>query len=269
MIFFLILVVVAISVFALWRWKQRSYRQQLLAAPIFDHERARLLELVPILRKLPAELRANLEGKINLFLHQVEFQGCDGLEVTEDMELSIAAQACLLVVNSDIWYDTLTTVMVYPGAFKSIQRDHNGFIVNEEETIRLGESWSRGPVILSWQDSLHGGLNDQDGRNVVLHEFAHKLDEMSGRVNAVPVLDKAQSYAAWGHVMTQAFQRHARQVERGQATVLDHYGAESPIEFFAVLIEVFFEKPRQLRRDEPDLYAEVSQLLRVDPVTWG
>lgn len=268
MTFLLLIFLGLLGAFAFSRWRRHRYRQDLLAAPIFDDERERLMDLVPILRKLPPELHASLEGKINLFLDQVEFHGCDGLDVTEDMELSIAAQACLLVVNTEAWYDHLTTILVYPGAFKSVQRRQDGYVVTEEETVRLGESWARGPIILSWRDSLRGGLNDQDGRNVVLHEFAHKLDEMSGDVNAVPVLEKGQSYATWGHVMTEAFQRHVRSVERARKTVLDHYGAESPEEFFAVLIEAFFEKPHQLQRDEPELYDEVSKLLRLDPATW-
>jgi Mlc titration factor MtfA (ptsG expression regulator) len=95
-------------------------------------------------------LRGKLEGKINLFLHQIEFVGCGGLEVTEEMRLSIAAQACMLIVNKEMWYKNLRTVLVYPGAFKSRVMNHSGYVVTEREVVRVGESWARGPVILSW-----------------------------------------------------------------------------------------------------------------------
>lgn len=251
-------------------WSRRQTRVRLLATPLADDQRALLARQVPLLRKLPADLRRTLEGKINLFLHQVEFQGCGGLQVTDAMRLSIAAQACLLVVNTDRWYRHLTTVMIYPGAFRSRQVEHHGYVVTERETVRVGESWTRGPVILSWEDTEHGAQDDGDGHNVVFHEFAHKLDDQTGHTDAIPDLGRAaQSYADWARVFTAAFDRHVARVETGQPTVLNAYGATRPEEYFAVAVEAFFEQPAALAGDEPEVYAQLARLFRLDPKTWA
>lgn len=231
-------------------------------------ERAIILDAVPLLKNLPQELQSALEGKVKLFLHQVSFVGCNGLEVTEEMELSIAAQACLLVVNSDAWYHHLRTILIYPGAFKSRLQDSDGFVVREVETVRTGESWSRGPVVLSWAHSRQGALNDEDGHNVVLHEFAHQLDDLSGRTNGVPLLRKDHPFHEWERTFVDAYERHLDNVAKGRRTVLDAYGVEGPEEFFAVAIEVFFEKPAKLQREEAEIYAQLSKLLRLDPASW-
>jgi Mlc titration factor MtfA (ptsG expression regulator) len=220
-------------------------------------------------RRLPAELRRQLEGKINLFLDQVEFIGCNGLDVTEEMRLSIAAQACLLVVNSDTWYDHLQTILIYPGAFKSRRARRNGYVVTEREVVRTGESWARGPVILSWTHARQGAANDHDGRNVVLHEFAHQIDDLSGRIDGVPNLRGDQSFAGWAKAFIEAYERHVRHVRRGRRTVVDAYGAEGPEEFFAVAVEAFFERPVQLVRAEPAVYEQLSKFFRLEPATWS
>jgi Mlc titration factor MtfA (ptsG expression regulator) len=223
---------------------------------------------VPLLDALPNDLRDSLEGKINLFLEQVEFIGCDGLEVTEEMRLSIAAQACLLVVNIDAWYKNLRTILIYPGAFKSVLKSQEGYVVTEHETVRAGESWNRGPVILSWQHSEAGAHDHTDGHNVVLHEFAHQIDDMSGHTDGVPVLAKGHSYADWERVFVEAYDVHLRNVEAGRRTVIDAYGAKGYEEFFAVSVEVFFERPAQLKSEEPEAYEQLSLLSRLDPETW-
>lgn len=251
------------------RYRLAQKRQALLATPLPDHEREILHAEIPLLARLPTEFHAPLEGKINLFLDQVAMYGCDGLDLTDEMMLSIAGQACLLVVNTDAWYNNLRTVLVYPGAFKSMQTERDGFVVQEKEVIRLGESWSRGPVILSWAHSQGGAMNDADGHNVVLHEFAHQLDDLSGATNGLPILNKRQSYADWERIFLAAFERHLKKVRQRRKTVLDAYGAQNHQEFLAVTIEAFFEKPRQLQADEPALYAQVGQLLQLDPAEWG
>tara|TARA_R110000868_G_scaffold6550_8_gene37125 strand:+ start:37529 stop:38188 length:660 start_codon:yes stop_codon:yes gene_type:complete len=213
-------------------------------------------------------LRRSLEGKIALFLHQIEFIGCDGVDVTEEMRLSIAAQACLLVVNTAAWYTNLRTVLIYPGAFKSRRAEHNGVVVMERETVRTGESWARGPVVLSWADAREGAMDDTDGHNVVFHEFAHQLDDLSGHTDGVPVLDKKQGFAEWERVFVSAFQSHVQKVEGGLPSVLDPYGATSPQEFFAVAVESFFERPVELQREEASVYRQLARLFHLDPASW-
>ena len=249
-------------------WSQRQKRARLLASALSEPQRAIIDEQVPLTRKLPAELRWKLEGKINLFVNQIEFIGCNGLEVTEEMRLSIAAQACLLVVNTDTWYEHLRTILIYRSAFKSKRLQHNGYVVTERETVRTGESWARGPVILSWTHAREGAVNDHDGHNVVFHEFAHQIDDLSGRTDGVPNLSEDQSFAGWAEAFSDAYERHAQHVRRGQGTVVDAYGAEGPEEFFAVAVEAFFERPVALRRAEPAIYEQLSELFRLEPSKW-
>ena len=266
-IVFGLIAIVALA-FGLRHLRKKRRIKDLLASRLTEHERQILHDQIPLLRKLPADLHGQLEGKIILFLDQVDMHGCEGLDITKEMTLSIAGQACLLIVNSDQWYQTLRTVLVYPAAFKSVQARHDGFVVREEEVVRLGESWAHGPVILSWEASHQGAQNDQDGHNVVLHEFAHQLDGLSGNVNAVPILNRRQSFAEWERVFLEAYERHQKNVDRNAKTVLDAYGATNHQEFLAVAVEVFFEKPVPLREVEADLYEQLSFLLKLDPATW-
>ena len=268
MTYIIILILLGVAAFGFRRWSKRRAIKRILATPLTDAQRAMVAVQVPITRRLPQELRGKLEGKIQLFLHQVEFIGCDDLEVTEEMELSIAAQACLLIVNSDSWYKNLRTLLIYPGAFKSVKKEYNGYVVTERETVRLGESWARGPVILSWQHSHGGAANDRDGHNVVLHEFAHQLDDLSGATDGAPILAKGQSFADWRDVFTTAFETHVKNIAHARPTVIDPYGAEGPEEFFAVAVEVFFERPAELSREEPAVYAQLATFFKLDPIAW-
>lgn len=267
LIFFAILLLVAGGM-GYYFWSRKQARATLLAMPLSEHQRAVIEAMVPIVRRLPPELRDRLQGKVNLFLDQVDFIGCDDLEVTEEMQLSIAAQACILVVNSDMWYDNLTTILIYPNAFKSQQRRHSGYVVTEQEIVRTGESWDRGPVILSWAHSRQGARDDHDGHNVVFHEFAHQIDDLSGGTNGVPLLAEGQTFAEWERVFLTAFEAHVHAVESGRSTVIDPYGAEGHEEFFAVSVEVFFERPQALKHENPEVYEQLSKLFRLNPVAW-
>ena len=266
---FLLLLLAAAGALGVRYRSRRQTRARLLQTPLSDHQRAIVAKQVPLTRKLPSELRGKLEGKINVFLDQVEFLGCNGLDVTEDMRLSIAAQACLLVVNSDTWYDHLHSILIYPGAFKSRRKEHSGYVVTERETVRTGESWSRGPVVLSWAHTQQGALNDRDGHNVVFHEFAHQIDDLSGHTDGVPILDGKQSFAAWARAFVTAYESHVQHVRAGRKTVFDAYGAEGPEEFFAVAVEAFFEKPVALKHNEPAVYEQLAMLFHLEPATWG
>jgi len=255
-------------VYLVWRWLRQRKRNQLLATPLTQEQREVLARFVPIVRRLPEELRPNLEGKINRFLDQVTFRGNLGLDVTDEMKLSIAAQACLLIVNSPAWFDSLRNVLIYPSAFATRRDSHDGFVVHERSHGMLGESWNRGPVVLSWDHALQGGLDADDGHNVVLHEFAHQLDSLTGHTNGIPILRKGQAYADWEKAMLSAYHEHVDRVENGHATLIDPYGATNHEEFFAEAIVVFFEKPHALKQNEPALYAQISELLALDPARW-
>lgn len=266
-IFLFICIVLCVAV-AGWLWSRRRARAALLATPLEGWVREVIAAEVPLTRKLPDPLRAGFEGKVNLFLHQVAFIGCDGQEIAEEIRLSIAAQACLLIAGSDAWYKHLRTVLVYPGAFASLRQEQQGFVVTEKRRVRLGESWQHGPVVLSWRDSEQGALNTEDGRNVVLHEFAHQLDGLSGATDGAPLMARGQRFSDWRRVVVDAFERHLWQVQTGKRTVIDAYGAEGPEEFFAVAIELFFERPEALKAEEPELYDQLATLLGLDPAGW-
>ncbi len=269
MLIFLSLVALIACAIAYYLWSRRQARARLLATTLTASERQLVETMVPIVRRLPPDLRSKLDGKMTLFQDQVRFFGCDGLEVTEEMRLSISAQACLLVVNTDMWFDNLTTILIYPNAFKSRQQRRSGYVVTEKEIIRTGESWNRGPVILSWAHSRQGALNDHDGQNVVFHEFAHQIDDLSGGTDGVPVLSRGQSYADWERVFVAAYDAHVHAVETGRPTVIDPYGAEGHEEFFAVSVEVFFERPNALKDSLPEVYEQLSLLFNLDPVSWA
>lgn len=268
MALFFAFIALAAAALGVRHWSKRQRRQQLLASTLTEEERAIVDRHVTLMTRLPADIREKLEGKMALFLDQVRFYGNNGLEVTQDMRLSIAAQACLLVVNNDQWYRSLRTILIYPSAFKSKRLNQSGFVVTEREIARTGESWHLGPVILSWAHSERGAMNDHDGHNVVLHEFAHQIDDLSGRANGVPLLGKNQSFAEWERVFLKAYDEHVSAVEHGRKTLIDPYGAEGHEEFFAVSVEMFFERPRALQRDVPSVYRELSKLFRLDPASW-
>jgi Mlc titration factor MtfA (ptsG expression regulator) len=267
--YIIVAIIVALPCYLIYRLiHRRMTRNRLLQTRLSSDDYDLILQAVPLLARLPDALRPALEGKINLFLHQVTFHGCNGVDITKDMRLSIAAQAALLVVNIDDWYKTLRTVLVYPSAFKSVQRTFNGVTYIEEEIARTGESWLHGPVILSWVATEYGASNSEDGKNVVLHEFAHQLDALSGHTDAAPNLRKGQSFAIWAKVFVTAFKRHTKRVQKRRKTVLDPYGATAIEELFAVSIEAFFEKPDALSKAEPDIYKQLTILLQLDPKTW-
>jgi Mlc titration factor MtfA (ptsG expression regulator) len=265
---FLIVALIVSGAFAFRYWSRQQSRKRLLSTPLSDHQSAIVAQQVPLTRRLPADLHAKLGGKINFFLSQVEFIGCNELIVTEEMKLSIAAQACLLIVNSDTWYDHLSTILIYPNAFKSRHKERKGYVVNERETVRTGESWSRGPVILSWAHSHFGAMNENDGHNVVFHEFAHQIDDLSGRTNGIPSLNSLDDLKDWAEVFDIAYKAHVRAVQTGHDTVFDPYGASGPQEFFAVAVEAFFEMPKTLKQKEPAVYEQLVMFFRLDPSEW-
>jgi Mlc titration factor MtfA (ptsG expression regulator) len=241
------------------------------AAPVFKEEWLEpILENVPLVARLPPDLRRCLQERIASFIATTRFQGCGGLDLTEDMILTVAAQACLLVMHREGKpYPKLKVVYLYPGTFSSIQQrvDHLG-LVTEGEVHRLGESWETGTVVLSWDAVAHGASNVFDAANVTFHEFAHQLDHEDGPTDGAPALPHRAAYRSWARVFQENYDDFLQQTEAGQKTVLDSYGATNPPEFFAVATEAFFEKPIQLHRCEPDLYQELMNYYRLDPREW-
>jgi Mlc titration factor MtfA (ptsG expression regulator) len=216
---------------------------------------------------LPEADRKELQGLVQIFLAEKVFEGCGGLVLTDEIRVTIAAEACLLLLHrqTDI-YPRLITVLVYPSAYftKRVQ-PIGGSAALEDETTNLGESWSSGVVVLSWDDVRAGASDIHDGQNLVLHEFAHQLDREDGVIDGTPLLAERSQYVTWARVLNAEYERLQRDSRLGLRTVLDEYGATNPAEFFAVVTECFFEKPRVLKKRHPDLYEELKAFYHQDP----
>lgn len=223
---------------------------------------------VPFFRRLSPVDQAELLGHVVVFLEEKTFEGCGGLEITDEVRVSIAAQACVLMLHDPDpqYFSDVSTVLVYPSAYvaPSIERRPDGTIV-EGGGVRLGEAWTRGEVILAWDHVLGGAADVRDGRNVVLHEFAHKLDQEDGAADGAPTLPTRSQYVAWARVLGHEFHALQTSVAKRRRTVLDAYGATNPAEFFAVATECFFEKGSAMRRKHPELYGQLQLLYRQDP----
>lgn len=214
----------------------------------------------------PAE-QAELRGHIQVFLSEKTFEGCGGLTITDEIRVTIAAQACVLLLGRPTdYYPKLHTILVYPSRYLVTHRiPLAGGVVLEGTHQRLGESWHRGPVVLSWDDVRRGAADVHDGENVVFHEFAHQLDSESGAVEGAPVLPRRSMYIAWARVLGREYNDLIENLKRDRDTVIRAYGATSPAEFFAVVTEAFFEQPVRLKLRHPELYEQFAQFYQQDP----
>jgi len=248
-------------------------RRQRLRSASFPAAWLQIIEKnVPFYTGLPDADRQELQGLVQIFLAEKSFEGCGGLELTDEIKLTIAAQACLLLLHreTDI-YPRLITILVYPSAYvakavEPIGSHIGGDLVLEGQVNPLGESSSNnGIVVLSWDDVKAGASDFDDGQNLVLHEFAHQLDGEDGSLNGAPLLEQPGQYVAWARVLNDEYEQLQRDSRLGRSSVLDQYGASDPAEFFAVATECFFEKPRVLRKRHPQLYEELKSYYRQDP----
>jgi MtfA peptidase len=225
---------------------------------------------VPFDARLPASDRIELRRRLQIFLAEKRFEGVGGLEMTDEIRVTIAAQACLLVLHrDDDDYPALSTILVYPTAYRVPIREHSADgMVTEGHQVRLGEAWNAETIILSWDDVQRGAAGDDDGHNVVFHEFAHQLDMEDRDANGAPPLADHAMYAAWARVLGHEYEQLKGAVERRERTLLDAYGTQSPAEFFAVATETFFEKPVKLRDEHPELYGQLRDFYLQDPAAW-
>lgn len=247
-----------------WRLKRA------LAQPMPEAWRALLERTIPIYSQMSGDVRQQLDKLVQQFLYQKKFVGCAGLEITDEMRLTIAGQACLLLLNRPTRvYPGLHAVLVYPTAFMVPRKqvDEAG-VVTEARQDLLGESWGDGRVILSWDHVQRGTADWTDGQNVVLHEFAHQLDSESGSNNGAPYLGSTTNYRSWSAVLSRDYANLRNDAMYQQQSVMDHYGATSPAEFFAVATETFFEKPWQMAERHGELFGELFKYYRVDPRAW-
>jgi MtfA peptidase len=242
----------------LHRWHMRRIIRR---HPLPHHVWRNATRQLVVLRRLDAVQMAHLRELTTWFLHTKAINGVHGLNVTLPMRVVVAAQACLLILNLDTGYfDNWVEVVLYPGAF-GVHRERTDAIglVHSETSVLSGESWLRGPVILSWDD-VERDSYQQTGSNVVLHEFAHKLDGLGGTTNGLPPLRRGMSRKRWAKAMSSAYDALCLQVAAGELPCINPYAATNPAEFFAVVTEYFFAAPEKLNNCYPEVHQQLALL---------
>jgi Mlc titration factor MtfA (ptsG expression regulator) len=221
-------------------------------------------------RTLPSALYIQLQQHMQVFLEEKAFIGCDGLQVTNEMRVTIAAQACLLLLGRTRgYYPTLHQVLIYPGTYIATRSSTDALgLVHDDRQFLQGESWSTGQVVLSWHNVQADAADPHSGRNIVLHEFVHQLDHQTGASASVSALSSYPPKTRWTQILQAEYQLLCRAVDFDEPHLMRDYGGTSPVEFFAVISEVFFTQPRELAAAHPALYFELSGFYQLEPVAW-
>lgn len=251
-----------------FQWFRQTRRHRILEQP-FPEEWLPILERnVYHYSRLTADEQAKLRDDLRIIVAEKYWEGCNGFTVSDEVKVTIAAEASLLLLGfKDQYFDMVQSVLVYRDAYRAhSQRVAQGGVILEGDSDREGEAWYRGPVVLSWADALAGARHGHHGSNLVLHEFAHQLDMQNGRTaDGTPPLESVEQYRRWQEVFTSEYERLIRDCERGRPTVIDYYGTTNAAEFFAVTTESFFERPTRLAQHHPDLYEIFRDYYHQDP----
>lgn len=248
----------------------RSYRRKRIRRRQFPADwEATLKHNFLHYRLLPEEDLAELRGHILVFVEEKKFFGGQNFQVTEEMKITVAAYACLLLLHRETdYFPRMRTVVIYPSEYMAPYREVDPIgVVVEGFQIRSGEAWQRGPVVLSWEAVLRDSQRARGCRHVVIHEFAHQLDYESGGAEGTPAIRGRISQEEWTRLMQAEYRRLRRETLLGRPTLLDRYGITSPAEFFAVAVETFFMCPQRLNLRHPELYGILRSFFRQDPVS--
>jgi len=214
--------------------------------------------------------RAQLRALVQVFIAEKYWEGAGGLEITDEIRVTIAAQACLLLLGlPHDFYHNVETIIVYPSTVIAPQR-RPGFFENrltpvEPDQPILGQAFQQGPVIIIWDAALHGGRHPESGHNVIYHEFAHKLDMLDGAADGTPPLRDRAEYRDWVEICSREYLRLKHDTAMGRASFLNPYAATNEAEFFAVATEQFFDQPLMMIEQAPDLYRVLREYYRQDP----
>jgi MtfA peptidase len=267
----LFIVAAAIAVPAISRRRRAARREQLRRKP-FPAEWRRILERnFPLYNHLPPPLQEQLHGLISIFLAEKNIEGAAGLEITDEIRVTVAGQACILLLNRETdYYPRLFSIVVYPHQYEVDKPLFFSMQQHIEATeTRLGESWPTGAVVLAWDHVRQGAADVHDGHNLVFHEFAHQLDQENASADGIPDLGRTSRYITWARVVGREYEDLQQHVKAGMASLLDQYGATNEAEFFAVATECFFERPLQMKAQYPELYRELQDFYRQDPATYA
>lgn len=253
-------------------WTVRRHRRWMREG--LEPAQLRKLEFLPFWRALAPADRERLSGLARIFEQRKDWEGCGGLELTEEIKAVVSAQACLLVLRLQRGdppgqpFPHVRTILVFPSSFRGRHawRRPDGVVV-ESESWNQGEAWADGKVVLAWDGAYQGGRRHDDGRNLVIHEFAHQLDRLDGATDGLPPARDAAEHRRWRAAVAEEFARLRAAVAAGREPALDAYGAADPAEFFAVASEAFFEQPLALRDAHPALYEMLRDFYRQDPAT--
>ncbi len=258
------------AAFYFWRKKRKKTSRARLFKKEFQAEWEKLLnDNVALYRRLPRDLKNQLHGHINIFLSEKTFEGCSGQEINDEIKLTIASLACILLLNRETdYYPWLISILVYPDAYFVNKDYHIGGQILKGREVNLGESWENGAVVLSWNQIKNESPDDKSEDSLVIHEFAHQLDAEDGFLNGLPELGKKSSYKKWAGILQREYEDLRMGAVSGEEDVIDEYGAENPAEFFAVASESFFLKSCEIRNMHPELYRELCKFYNLDPAEW-
>jgi Mlc titration factor MtfA (ptsG expression regulator) len=255
----------------MFEWWHERKRVEILEAPFPNAWRDVLERNVAHYARLTQEEQQRLRDLTQVFVAEKSWEGCGGLALTDEMRVTIAAQACLLVLElPHRMYRNVESILVYPSTVQRPEQRPGVFVrsrdlVAQGPVALMGEAHHGGPIVLAWDRVLRDAKQPADGQNLVYHELAHKLDMLDGNADGTPPLESREEIQRWVEACESAFLDLRQRAERGEPSLIDAYGATNEAEFFAVATEHFFDRPRSLREQLPDLYAVLSGFYRQDP----
>ena len=268
-----VILYIAVPIFLFIMWKvvfTSPYKPKNSIEKWPDNWTPILLNRVPITQKLPPHLLEELKARILSFINYIPIIGCEDQVIDDEVKVTIAGQACILLLGkAKSRFKILKVVYVYPRALVSERLErNNGSFIHRGKTITMGLSSSNGEVVLSWESTKYGASNIFDGKNVTMHEFAHQLDQADGSADGIPMDSQSTNFLSWADLIDEEYQKLTKKASQNKRTLLQHYGATNPAEFFAVATEAFFEKGSQLKRKKPEMYKALKEYYQLDPANW-
>ena len=251
----------------MFNWLKKKRREHYKSSGLSSSDINIIGTSAPLCLRVPADLRKPFYETVAVFLHEKNFEGCGGLQINDEIKLTIASQASLLLLGdiSD-FYPDLYSILVYPSPYYAPVHDlQDDGVVVEGRELRHGESWGQGSLVLAWDEVRSDSANPGSGRNLVIHEFAHEIDQQFGLTE----VDILKNFQEWGTVLQTEYEKHLEMVDNNHPTLLDPYGATNLAEFFAVSTEAFFGIPERLKQGHPELYQQFCKIYNLDTEKWN